>query len=138
MSIYPYLVAAHVTAVVFLVGGMLAQDRLVGAMASLPQPEQTNLVMALLRFDRHVVTPALLLAWAFGLSLALWGGWLSGTWLQVKLVVVVALSALHGVQSGRLRRFIREGKSPAPIRGAGVAVVIGMLAIAVLAIAKPV
>jgi uncharacterized membrane protein len=138
MSIYPYLVAAHVTAVVFLVGGMLAQDRLVSAMARLPQQGQTAVVMALLRFDRHVVTPALLLAWVFGLSLALWAGWLSAPWLQVKLVVVVALSALHGVQSGRLRRFIREGKPPTPIPGAGIAVAVAMVAIAVLAIARPV
>ncbi|ANN77484.1 CopD family protein [Bordetella flabilis] len=138
MSVYPYLVAAHVTAVVFLVGGMLAHDRVISALTRLPQQGQSSTLMALLRLDRHVVTPALLLAWVFGLSLALWAGWLSAPWLQIKLVIVVALSALHGVQSGRLRGFVREGKPPTPIPGAGIAVVAAMLAIAVLAIARPV
>src|SRR5262245_17396013 len=37
MNLYPYLVAAHVTAVAFFVGGMLAQDRMVHATAQYPQ-----------------------------------------------------------------------------------------------------
>jgi uncharacterized membrane protein len=138
MNLYPYLVAAHVTAVVFLVGGMLAHDRLVTGMERLPLEKQAGMFTTLLVLDRHVVTPALLLTWVLGLSLALWAGWLAAPWLRIKLVIVVLLSALHGVQSGRLRRFIRGGKPVRRIPGAGVAVVIAMLAIAVLAIVKPI
>src|SRR5690606_40332789 len=102
-AIYPYLVAAHVTAVVFLVGGLLAQERMVNAISLSPPEEQAGMLAALQRFERTVTTPALLLTWIFGLSLALGAGWLSSPWLIVKLIFVVALSAFHGVRSGRIR-----------------------------------
>ena len=138
IALYPYVVAAHVTAVVFLVGGLLAHDRMMAAVALLPREQQAGALAALFRLDRYVTTPALLLTWVFGLSLAIWAGWLPAPWLLVKLAFVLALSALHGVQSGRLRRFVRDGKPAAGIPGAGVGIVLAMLAIAVLAVAKPI
>ncbi len=138
MDFYPYLVAAHVTAVVFLVGGMLAYDRVAAAIARAPHEKQADMLAILLRVDRHVITPALLFTWIFGLSLALWAGWFPAPWLMIKLVVVVALSALHGLQSGRLRRFIRDGTPVKDIPGVGIAIVIAMLTIAMLAIVKPI
>jgi len=138
MVLYPYLVAAHVTAVVFLVGGLLAQERIVNAISQSPPQEQIGMLAALLRFDRLVTTPALLLTWIFGLSLALSAGWLSSRWLMVKLAFVLALSALHGVRSGRIRRCIRTGTALSRIPGADLGIVIAMLIIAVLAFVKPV
>lgn len=137
MDLYPYIVAAHVTSVVFLVGGMLTHERLVATLAHLPPGEQSEILRALFRLDRQIVSPALLLTWTFGLSLALWQGWFSSPWLLAKLVVVVALSGLHGVQSGRLRRSIRDGGGAVSIKGAAAGIMIGMLTVAVLAIAKP-
>lgn len=138
MGVYPFLVAAHVTAVVFLVGGMLALDRMVVAVARSPQDQQAGTLTALARFDRQVVTPALLLAWIFGITLAVWAEWFPSTWLMVKLAVVVAVSAFHGLQSGRLRRFARDGKLTEGMTGAGAGLVLAMLIIAILAIAKPI
>jgi uncharacterized membrane protein len=137
MEFYPYVVAAHVTAVVFLVGGLLAHDRMMNATALLPREQQAGTLAILFQLDRRVTTPALLLVWTLGLSLAVWGRWFPSPWLLVKLVFVLALSALHGVQSGRLRRFVRGAKPAAGIPGAGIAIVIAMLAIAVLAVVKP-
>lgn len=137
MEFYPFLVAAHVTAVVFLVGGMLAQDRMVRAMAACPQERQAALLVILLRLDRRVTAPALLLAWIFGLSLTIWAGWFPSGWLVAKLAFVIALSALHGMQTGRLRRFARDGKPADSLPGAGPAIVVMMAAIAVLAFVKP-
>jgi len=138
MDFYPYLVAGHVTAVTFLVGGMLAQDRMVSAIGQGSPEQQIGISKALLRFDRHVTTPALLLTWIFGLSLALSAGWFASRWLIIKLVFVVALSALHGMQSGRVRRSVRDGKPPKGMPAASVGIVVVMTAIAVLAIVKPV
>ena len=138
MELYPYLVAAHVTAVVFLVGGLLAHDRMISAAAPLPQAQQAGTLAVLFRVDRHVTTPALLLTWALGLFLAVWAQWFSSRWLLAKLVLVVALSAIHGLQSGRLRRFLRDGKPATTIPGAGIGIAIAMLAIAVLAVVKPI
>ncbi len=137
MELYPYLVAAHVTAVVFLVGGLLAHDRMMSAATRLPREQQAGTLALLLRLDRDVTTPALLLTWALGLALAVWGGWFPAPWLLVKLAFVVALSGLHGVQSGRLRRIVQDGASAAGIPGAGAGIVVAMLAIAALAVAKP-
>ena len=138
MAFYPFLVAAHVTAVVFLVGGMLALDRMVAAVSRSPQDQQAGTLTALARFDRQVVTPALLLAWIFGITLAVWAEWFPSTWLTVKLAVVVAVSAFHGLQSGRLRGSARDGTLAEGMTGAGAGLVLAMLIIAILAIAKPI
>ena len=138
MAFYPFLVAAHVTAVVFLVGGMLALDRMVAAVSRSPQDQQAGTLTALARFDHQVVTPALLLAWIFGITLAVWAEWFPSTWLTVKLAVVVAVSAFHGLQSGRLRRSARDGTLAEGMTGAGAGLVLAMLIIAILAIAKPI
>lgn len=138
MALYPVAVAAHVAAVVFLVGGMFAHDRMLAAVARVPLHEQAVPLALLLRLDRQVVTPALLLTWTLGLALALWAGWFPSTWLLAKLAVVVALSALHGVQSGRVRRSLRDATPATAIAGSGVGIVLAMLTIAVLAIAKPI
>lgn len=136
-AIYPYLVAAHVTAVVFLVGGLLAQERMVNAISLSPPEEQAGMLVALQRFERTVTTPALLLTWIFGLSLALGAGWLSSGWLIVKLMFVVALSALHGLRSGRIHRCIRTATPAENFPGADLGIVVAMLVIAMLAIVKP-
>jgi uncharacterized membrane protein len=137
MEFYPYLVAVHVTAVVFFVGGLLAHDRIMNAAARQPQQQQAGTLEILFQLDRRVTTPALLMTWALGLSLAVWAGWFPSTWLVVKLAFVVALSALHGMQSGQLRRFVRDAVPAKGIPGVGIAIPIAMLAIAILAIVKP-
>lgn len=138
MAFYPYVKAVHVAAVVFLVGGMLAHDRMLHAIARQPRDRQAVALEMLLRLDRRVTTPALLLAWIFGLWLAVSAGWFAARWLIVKLAFVVALSALHGMQSGRLRRFIRDAEPARGISGTGAGIVAAMLAIAILAVVKPV
>ncbi len=102
-----------------------------------PQPQQAGTLEILFQLDRRVTSPALLMTWALGLSLAVWAGWFPSTWLIVKLIFVVALSALHGMQSGRLRRLMRDGEPAKGIPGAGIAIPVAMLAIAILAFVKP-
>jgi len=138
MSLYPFLVAAHVTVVVFFVGGMLGYNRMIAGMSGKTPETQAPILIALIGFDRLIVTPALLLTWAFGVTLALWADWFASPWLMTKLVIVVALSAFHGMQSGQVRRSIRYGKPVKPIRGLGIGIVIAMLIIGILAIAKPI
>ena len=138
MDFYPYLVAAHITAVVFFVGGLLAHDIIINAVARQPQQQQGATLNILFPLDRHVTTPALLVTWALGLSLAVWAGWFPSKWLVVKLVFVVALSALHGMQSGQLRSFVRDGKPARGIPGVGIAIPVAMLTIAILVMVKPI
>lgn len=136
MDLYPFVVAAHVTSVVFFIGGMLMEARLVLALTHLSSVQQATALEAILRLDRQIVTPAMALTWTFGLTLALWYEWFGSPWLMIKLVVVVALSALHGMQSGRLRRGLWQ-REVRPVRGASTAIILGMLVIATLAFVKP-
>ena len=59
--------------------------------------------------------------------------------LIAKLVLVLALSGLHGALGGTLRRRATEPARavPAPLRHAAPLVVTGLLAIAILAVVKP-
>jgi uncharacterized membrane protein len=104
---YGLLLNLHLVAmVVWIVAMGLATLRLGRGLS----PEGARRVL------RAVATPAMLLTWVFGLWLAVQGGWFSQGWLHVKLVFVLALSALHGVALGRLRRIGPGGEVPGFLR----------------------
>ncbi len=90
-------------------------------------------------WDWKVTTPAMLLAWALGTTMAVQAGWFSARWLMVKLVLVFGLSALHGVQSGTLRRMARSANRSPPVslRHSAPAILVAIAAIAALAVVKP-
>lgn len=138
-ALYPWLKAAHIAAVITFVGGLLA-----GAIAlatvqreGFPQSATPAFIQAARAWDRRVTTPAILLVWALGLTLALQGHWFRSVWLPAKLAVVLALSAWHGVQSGTLRRLAggapaRNGRGAVPF-----AILAAVLAVVLLAVLKP-
>lgn len=117
---YGLLKAAHVAAAMTFVGGLLATAVLLPASRRMSLAAQPVSHLAL-RWSRWVTTPAMLLVWGFGLALATEGHRFADLWLQLKLAFVVLLSALHGVQSGALRRWA-GGRQPSPVATrAGVA-----------------
>lgn len=131
---YPWLKGLHVASALVFVGGLFSVSaflRLASAESSVGQPT----ARAVRRWDQAVTIPAMLLTWTLGLTLALSGGWLTEGWLQAKVVLVVILSGLHGVQSGRLRR-LAGGASSQPSR-LSPAIFVCVVAIAILAAAKP-
>lgn len=136
---YPWLKGLHVAAAILFVGGLISETVF---MAALPTAEELTLdqrraVSAVRSWDQWLTTPAMLLVWGLGLTLALSQGWFSSHWLQVKLVFVLALSALHGVQSGTLRR-LAGGVGAAPKQTVPtLVIVISVVSIAVLAVVKP-
>ncbi|GJD52751.1 hypothetical protein OPKNFCMD_5518 [Methylobacterium crusticola] len=131
---YPWLKALHVACALLFVGGVVANGLLLAAGRAAPD-RVAPLAAALLRWDRRVTMPALLGVWALGLGLAVTGGWFAAGWLQAKLVLAVLLSAIHGLQSGRIRRLGR-GDGAAPPRVSAL-IVPALVAIAVLAVIKP-
>ncbi|MGY4728648.1 CopD family protein [Burkholderia pyrrocinia] len=112
--IYLLLKAAHVVAVVTFVGGLLMLS--VGVRIA-------NLAVhrAVRRWDRSVTAPALALVWITGIAIALSGHWFGAAWLSVKLAVVAALSALHGMLAGTLRRMERDDLVVVPAQWLGQA-----------------
>ena len=79
----------------------------------------------------------MLVVWVVGLTLAAKGGWFAAGWLHVKIALVVLLTGLHGMQSGRLRRLDRVGGvTRAPVWPVP-AILLLAVAIVALAIIKP-
>ncbi len=108
--------ALHVAAVVAWLAGMLLVAVLLAALRALPAahfPADRALLLAARRWDRRVTTPAMAIAWGLGLWLAWQGHWMGAGWLSAKLALVVALSAVHGMLSGSLRRTVEVD---APLR----------------------
>ncbi|KVW11656.1 hypothetical protein WK91_26520 [Burkholderia cepacia] len=114
--IYLMMKTVHVAAVVTFVGGLLMLS--VGVRIA-------NLAVhrAVRRWDRMVTAPALAIVW-----------------MSVKLAVVVALSALHGMLAGTLRRMERDDLVvvPTPWLGQAAGAVVAATAIVVgLVVIKP-
>ncbi|WP_412025602.1 CopD family protein [Burkholderia cepacia] len=129
--IYLLLKAVHVIAIVTFVGGLLMLS--VGVRIA-------NLAVhrAVRRWDRAVTAPALV--WITGVAIALNGHWFGAAWLSVKLVVVAALSALHGILAGTLRRMERDDLVVAPASWLGQAagaVAVAMGIVVGLVVIKP-
>lgn len=138
---YLWLKALHVAAVLAFVGGTLAEAVFLAALTptGMHSTRPYTAVDVVRRWSRWVTTPAMLLAWTLGLTLALRGGWFLSTWLPIKLVFVVLLSGLHGLQSGMLRRMAHDpGRTPSKAqRFNGPFIVAATAVIAVLAVLKP-
>ncbi|WP_187301294.1 CopD family protein [Aureimonas sp. AU20] len=127
--------ALHVASVLIFVGGLVAQTV---AIASL-RIETGSTLEAVERWDRRVTTPALFATWLLGIVIAVQGAFFTSGWLMAKLAIVLALSSLHGIQAGRLRRAVYG--QPGAIRRMTdrmpLFVLMALIAIAILAVAKP-
>ena len=95
--IYTLLKVGHLVALFVWIGGMVA------VALALSQPVRKFLVY-LKTYDRLVTSPAMIAAWTFGILLAVQGNWFAQPWLIAKITLVLVLSGLHGVISGKLRR----------------------------------
>lgn len=138
---YNWIKAIHVAAVLVLTGGLFVQTLAIVAICRGRDGEEFDrrVAAAVLSWDRKVTTPALLLIWAMGLWAALSAGWLAAHWLWIKLVIVFGLSALHGVQSGALRRIAAGGPiTRADLSWRPPALLFALAAVAILAVVKPV
>ena len=139
---YLWLKAFHVAAVIGWIGGMSVSSVFIAVHVASSRPlaaGESRMIEIVRAWDWKVTTPAMLLAWALGMTMAVQAGWFSSRWLMVKLVLVFGLSALHGVQSGTLRRMARGANRspPAFVRHSASAVLMAIAAIAILAVVKP-
>lgn len=136
---YLWLKAFHVAAVLVFIGGLFVQSVAVMAIVRVGSDEAMRDTVLLVRaWDRRITAPALLLLWGLGIAAAVEGGWFGAGWLWAKLVLVVLLSGLHGVQAGTLRRFGSGRGRPASAVGRRLPLLtIAAGAIALLAVTKP-
>jgi putative membrane protein len=56
------------------------------------------------RLLKAIINPAMIATWVLGFCLAWAGGWLGAPWFHVKLALVLAMSAVHGL----LARYVKD------------------------------
>lgn len=139
---YLWLKALHLAAVLAWSGSLLllgVAAASLGRSGGVLLPHEKRMGQAFLRWDRRVTVPAMVAMWGLGIALASLGGWFGAGWLYAKLVLVFALSGLHGVLSAFLRRRIEGMKvrERAWVRVGPALCVAAFGAIALLVVLKP-
>lgn len=134
--LYFIIKALHVAGDFIWIGGMLINAFVIGMV---PPAIRTGVIASLRRYDRFVTTGALAGVWLFGLILAFGYVGFSGGWLHLKLLIVIMLSALHGMQSKWLRRMEADPHLDPPgfvAKGMPI-VLVSLVVVVLLAIVKP-
>ena len=103
---YEWLKAFHVIAVIAWMAGMLYLPRLfVYHCEADPGSRQSETFKVMeRRLLKAIINPAMIATWVLGLWLAWAGGWIGAPWFHVKLALVLAMSAVHGL----LARYVRD------------------------------
>jgi protoporphyrinogen IX oxidase len=106
MSMSEWLKAFHVIAIIAWMAGMLYLPRLfVYHCEAEPGSKQSETFKVMeRRLLKAIINPAMIASWALGIWLVWKGGWYVSGWFHAKLVLVLALTALHGF----LVRWVRD------------------------------
>jgi putative membrane protein len=107
---YEWVKAFHIIAVIAWMSGMLYLPRLfvyhcdatVGSVQS-----ETFKVMER-RLLRAIINPAMIAVWVLGLWMAWEAPWYDELWLQLKVLLVIVMSGLHGFFSRCVKDFAAD------------------------------
>lgn len=140
-ELYAWIKAVHVIAVISWMAGMLYLPRLFIYHCGTAAGSEASEIFKIMeqRLLRVIINPAMVIAWVLGLYLA-WAGFaLMGSWLWLKLAMVLALSAVHGYFAAAVRAFAedRNTRSTGHWRLMNEAPTLLMIVIVVLVIVKP-
>ena len=142
-GVYIWLLAAHIIIVIFWMAGLFMLPRyLVYHQEAVARGDAADVARWIEREGKLrtiILTPALVLVWLLGLTLATLGQHWGEGWLHAKLAFVLALSGYHGWAVGYARK-LAAGR--APLAGKTLRLVnevpalVGLM-IVVLAVVKP-
>ncbi len=108
---YEWVKALHVISVIAWMAGMLYLPRLFvyHTVAEKGSVQSETFKVMERRLLKGIMNPAMIATWIFGLTLIHFGGadWSSG-WPWVKAAFVLALSGMHGMLVGHVKRFARD------------------------------
>ncbi len=141
-TLYLWLKAGHVIALIAWMAAMLYLPRLFVYHAGLPAGSQVQAETFKImerRLKSAIMTPAMIVTWVLGLTLAYQSGYYASPWLQAKFALVLAMTGLHGWFSRMVKDFAaeRNTRSTTFYRAINEAPTVLMIAIVVLAIVKP-
>ncbi len=138
---YAWIKAAHVIFVIFWIAGLFLLPRyyVYHQEAEPGSEEEKRWIERETKLRSIIITPAMLLVWLFGLTLAYildaWGQ----TWFLMKLALVIGLSAYHGWMIGYGRKLAKGERA---VTGRTLRIMnevpgIATAAIVILVIVKP-
>jgi protoporphyrinogen IX oxidase len=138
---YEWIKALHVIAVIAWMAGMLYLPRLFvyhcDAEAGSKQSETFKVMEH--RLLKAIINPAMAVTWLAGLYLAWTGHWFAAGWLHGKLLLVIAMSALHGFLVRCVKDFAadRNTRSPKFYRLINEIPTVLLVGIVILVVVKP-
>ena len=112
---YEWIKAFHIIAVIAWMAGMLYLPRLfVYHCVAEPGSVQSETFKVMeRRLLRAIINPAMIATWVLGLWLAWLGpdshyGWFASGWLEAKVVLVLGMSAVHGLYARWTKAFAAD------------------------------
>ena len=108
-----WIKAFHVIAVIAWMAGMLYLPRLFVYHSEQPAGSPTSELLKVWEQNllRRIVNPAMIAVWIFGLTLAYVTHAYEDTWFQLKFLLVIVMSGLHGFFAGSVERFARDANT---------------------------
>jgi putative membrane protein len=138
---YLWIKAAHIIFVIFWIAGLFLLPRYyVYHQESTPGSQEERRWIDRERKLRNVIiTPAMIIVWILGLTLATVGHFWSSGWLMAKLAIVIGLSAYHGYMVGYGKKLARGER---PVSGRALRIMneipgIATAVIVILVVLKP-
>jgi putative membrane protein len=140
-NFYLWIKAFHIIAVIMWMAGMLYLPRLfVYHCETTPgSAESERFKVMEKRLLRVILNPAMIATWVFGLTLV----WLTRAdqqhWFQLKFILVLAMSGIHGFYAGAVRRFASDANTRPQrfYRIINEVPALLIIAIVILAVVKP-
>lgn len=112
---YEWIKAFHIIAVIAWMAGMLYLPRLFvyHCAAEIGSVQSETFKVMERRLLRAIINPAMIATWVLGLWLAWLGpdsryGWFASGWLWAKIILVLALSAVHGLLARWRKDFAQD------------------------------
>ena len=138
---YAWIKAAHVIFVIFWIAGLFMLPRFYVYHQEAPagSAEEARWVERERKLRTIIITPAMMLVWVFGLTLAyIVDAWSQG-WFLAKFSIVLLLSGYHGYMVGYGRKLARGER---PVSGKALRIMnevpgIAVAIIVILVIIKP-
>jgi putative membrane protein len=140
-DLYLWLKAFHVIAVIAWMAGMLYLPRLfVYHCETAPgSAESERFKLMERKLLRVIVNPSMIAVWLVGIALALLSHAYAERWLQLKFVLVLGMSGLHGMFSRWVKDFARDANTRTQrfYRIVNELPTLLLVAIVILAVVKP-
>ncbi len=108
--VYLWIKVLHVLAIISWMAGLLYLPRLFVYHATVDKGSETSELFKVMerRLLRYIMTPAMIVAWATGLYIAVIQGYFSDGWFHLKLLMALLMSASHGFMARHVRLFAAD------------------------------